>query len=584
MKRTRALALLAAAGTAAVLVTALTPPGAAEAPRAADDAAVPSSAARGSVTLVTGDRVTFQRMNGVVQVISAEASAARPEVGFVRMTDHGDQYVVPTDAWPALVSGHADKALFDVSALVRDGLDDQHTDRIGVIVTGPRGFAPALAVPATAKVTTTIADLGMRAVATPKRDTGAIWAALTRPGGFTQQTGGRTKIWLDGRVRATLDQSVPLIGAPQAWQKGYTGQGVTVAELDTGIDTAHPDLQGKVIASKNFSDSPDAEDHFGHGTHVASIITGSGAASGGRYRGVAPDVRLLNGKVLDDNGFGSDSSIIAGMDWAVQQGAKVINLSLGGGPSDGSDVLSTEVNTLSATSGALFVVAAGNFGVRGSVSSPASADSALAVASTTKQDTLSTFSSQGPRPGNFGLKPEIAAPGSDIVAARAPGVFPGEAVDRNYVRLSGTSMATPHVVGAAAIIAGEHPAWTGQQIKAALMGSATVLGGMDVFAQGAGRVDVARAAAQQVHALTPSVSLGEVTVPAAPTAKVSFANDGDQPVTLHLDLSMTHVGGQSAPGGLFTTDPQVTVPPHGTANVAVQSRPGSNRSARMRAG
>jgi subtilisin family serine protease len=542
-----------------------------------------TEAAIGTVTLVTGDTVRFQRVGGGIQVVGTTPRTQRGSTTFARLTEHGDQYVIPSDAWHAYADGQLDKGLFDITALVEQGLDDQHTDHVNVIVSGPRGFAPRVSVPATAKVTRSITDLGIRALSTPKSAATALWTSLTGEGarGAEQaKVAAGTKIWLDGVVHATLDQSVPLIGAPTAWQHGYTGQGVKVAVLDTGIDAAHPDLAGKVAVSQNFSDSPDADDHFGHGTHVASIITGSGAASGGRYKGVAPGVSLLSGKVLDDQGGGDDSGILAGMDWAVQQGAKVINMSLGGGASDGTDVLSEEVNTLSASSGALFVIAAGNDGGPSSVESPGAADAALTVASTTKQDTLSTFSSQGPRTGNFGLKPEIAAPGQDIVAARAPGVFPEDAVDANYVKLSGTSMATPHVAGSAAIVASEHPDWTGQQIKSALMDSATVLPGIDVFSDGAGRVDVARATIQTVHTLTPDVSLGDLAWPQDPgtptTREVTYANDGSAPVTLALALSVTTQGGAAVPSGLFgLTATSLTVPAHGTASATVRVAAGT---------
>ncbi|SOF02265.1 Subtilase family protein [Streptomyces sp. OV198] len=533
------------------------------------------------ITLITGDTVRYRRTGDTVEVISSTPAAQRPQMAFGRYTENGHEYVIPQDAWGAVARGQVDKELFDITALVAQKLDDRHTDRIGVIVTGKAGTAPKAAAPSTAKATRTMPRLGARAWSTAKSDAASLWAGLTNEKGDTATNGRRavpaphTKIWLDGVVHSTLDVSVPLIGAPAAWQHGYTGEGVKVAVLDTGIDSAHPDLAGKIEAAKNFSDAADTEDHVGHGTHVASTITGSGAASGGRYRGVAPGVRLLNGKVLNDEGSGYDSSILAGMEWAVQQGAKVINMSLGGdAPGDGHDLMSTEVNWLSADSGALFAIAAGNAGGDQTVSSPGAADAALTVASTTKQDALSSFSSRGPRLGDFGLKPDIAAPGQDIVAARAPGAFPQQPGGSDYVSLSGTSMATPHVAGAAAIVAGEHPDWTGEQIKAALMGSATVLNGIGVFGDGAGRLDVARATAQNIHALTPSLSFGRIAWPHDPakptTMQVNYANDGDTPVTLDLSLSVTDLTGKPAPAGLFSAEPSLTVPAHSSASTTVR--------------
>src|SRR5690606_35799577 len=163
----------------------------------------------------------------------------------------------------------------------------------------------------------------------------------------------------------------------------------TVAVLDTGVDTGHPDLAGKISAAKNFVNDSPMNDRHGHGTHVASIIAGSGAASDGRYARVAPGVDLAIGKapshngrgtesgaasdgryagvaagvdlaigkVLNDNGQGTESVLLAGMEWAATQtGADVVSMSLGGCCSDGTDLMSQTLNLLSLTTDTLFVV------------------------------------------------------------------------------------------------------------------------------------------------------------------------------------------------------------------------------------
>ena len=319
------------------------------------------------------------------------------------------------------------------------------------------------------------------AVRQPKQSTAEFWAA---------HRGGR--VWLDGMRRPSLDVSVPQIGAPAAWQAGYTGAGVPVAVLDTGIDATHPDLRRRVAATKNFTADPDIRDTDGHGTHVASTIAGTGKASRGRYTGVAPGANLLVGKVCAGSGC-PESAILAGMEWAAAAGAKVVNLSLGGPDTAGDDPLELAVERLSAEYGTLFVVAAGNDGGYGAetVSSPASATAALAVGAVDDQDALASFSGRGPRVHDAALKPEIVAPGVDILAARSRYSQRGKRGDR-YVSLSGTSMATPHVAGAAALLAQQHPDWTGTQLKATLVGSAKPLEGAEVYEQGAGRVDAAQ--------------------------------------------------------------------------------------------
>jgi hypothetical protein len=252
-------------------------------------------------------------------------------------------------------------------------------------------------------------------------------------------------------------------------------------------------------------------------------------------------------------------------------------MSLGGAESDGTDPVETELNRLSAEYGTLFVVAAGNYGENMRVSSPASADAALAVASVSKQDVLSEFSSRGPRAGDFALKPDIAAPGESIVAARAAGTLPDEAVDEHHARLDGTSMAAPHVAGAAAILAAAHPDWTGDRIKSTLMSTAHPVDA-GVYEQGAGRLDVARAVTQPVTASPASLSMGFVRWPhdgPAPEPKtVTYRNSGPADVTLTLALDTWDGTGQPAPAGMFAVDrTEVTVPAGGEAAATVTFDP-----------
>jgi subtilisin family serine protease len=229
------------------------------------------------------------------------------------------------------------------------------------------------------------------------------------------------------------------------------------------------------------------------------------------------------------------------MQWAASEGARVVNLSVGGGPTDGTDLLAEAVNELTASTGTLFVASAGNFGLEQSVGSPAAADAALAVGSVTKSDTLSAFSSRGPRIVDYAVKPEIAAPGSRIIAARAAntGLDP-VAVNDSYAELSGTSMAAPHVTGAAALLAQLHPDWQAAELKSALMGSALTLPGVGIYAQGAGRVDLTRALKQTVFANPSNLNLGLQTFPHTDdkpvTKPVTFTNDGAGAVRLSLSL------------------------------------------------
>jgi subtilisin family serine protease len=152
---------------------------------------------------------------------------------------------------------------------------------------------------------------------------------------------------------------------------------------------------------------------------------------------------------------------MAGMSWAVSQHAAIVSMSLGGDPGDGTSPLERAVDELSSTSTTLFVIAAGNSGPEpGTITSPGAAASALTVGAVDGTDAMADFSSRGPLINGV-IKPNIVAPGVNIVAARAAGTSLGDPVDDNYTALSGTSMATPHVAGIAAILKQEHPTWSG---------------------------------------------------------------------------------------------------------------------------
>ncbi|MEU4744236.1 S8 family serine peptidase, partial [Actinosynnema sp. NPDC023658] len=475
----------------------------------------------------------------------------RPGPGREAMTFHtsyrdGRLHVVPDDAVKGIAAGRLDPRLFDVTGLVEAGYDDARSDHVPLIVTGTpsAGLRATRALPA-----------GAVAAQAPKADVGAAFRDLLADPGVT-------KVWLDALLRPSLDRSVPQIGAPTAWRAGYTGKGVRVAVLDGGVDGEHPDLRGKEVAERNFTDAPDSTDLDGHGTHVAATI-----ASG------APDARILDGKVCSNGGC-PESWIMAGMQWAVDEGADVVNLSLGGYDSPGVDPLEEAVNLLSEKTGTLFVVAAGNSGRARTIDSPGSADSALTVGAVRYDDDLAYFSSRGPRNGDGAVKPDITAPGLNIVAAKAAKGIIGTPVGKRHVSLSGTSMATPHVAGAAALLAQQHPDWTGAQLKAALMASAKPNPDLTVFEQGTGRVDLTRAITATVGSDPVSVTFAEQSWPhqddAPVTKTVTYRNSGPQPITFDLVVELRGPDGRAAPAGLVTVDPaRVTVPAGGATAVAV---------------
>ncbi|MEU3064302.1 S8 family serine peptidase [Streptomyces subrutilus] len=576
----RARAYTIAAATSVALVAGMTGPATAV---TANVTASPDSArSDGSqrIRLITGDRVV---VGAAGRVVGFEPAKGRERIPVQVQRTKDRTLVVPGDAQGLIAAGRLDQRLFDVGALSDPVLRKSHGDGLKLIVQYDGDSAAArdqVRAAGDTRVQATFPTLGADAVRTPQDDAAKVWEALTDG----QKTGMRTaapgiaKVWLDGVRRASLDRSVRQIGADKAWEAGYDGKGVKIAVLDTGVDATHEDLRTQVVGEKNFSSSPDTTDRVGHGTHVASIAAGTGALSGGRYKGVAPGAKVISGKVLNDNGFGSDSGIIAGMEWAAAEGADVVNLSLGSPDSPGIDPMEATVNRLSAEKGILFAVAAGNEGEWGAstVGSPGSADAALTVGAVDRDDKLAPFSSIGPRAGDGAVKPDVTAPGVAIAAAAAA----GSAIDTDpgtphpapgYLQIDGTSMATPHVAGAAAILKQRHPDWTSSELKGALTASAKG-GDYTVFQQGSGRVQVDKALATSVIAEPVSLNFGLAQWPHADdrplTKKLVYRNLGTTDVTLDLSVSGLDPSGKPAPAGFFALGaPKVTVPAGGKAEV-----------------
>ena len=302
------------------------------------------------------------------------------------------------------------------------------------------------------------------------------------------------------KITVQLDVSVPLINAVETWKckdnlnRSLTGNGVTIAFLDTGVNYSHPDLSDNYISEGSFdfvNNDSDPMDDNGHGTHVAGIACGTGKASNNRYVGVAPDAKFFSMKILDESGNGDLETFIAGMQRALDPNndgntsdhADIISLSIGTEqPGDPNDKFCQIVDEL-VEEGIVVVIAAGNNGPKTqSITSPGCAIKGITVGSVNKYDEISYSSSRGPvqLDGEYLTKPDLLAPGVKIFSCDYKG---------GYRFDQGTSMATPHVAGAAALILQSNSDYSPKEVKTILKDNAKNLH-LDKNVQGAGRIDI----------------------------------------------------------------------------------------------
>ncbi|WP_427133462.1 S8 family serine peptidase [Pseudarthrobacter sp. S9] len=280
---------------------------------------------------------------------------------------------------------------------------------------------------------------------------------------FTNTAGGLAVA--GGTVDADVD-------AVEAWNV-TTGTGTKVAVLDSGVASDNTDIAPKVVARANFSDATTSEDNYGHGTHVAGIIAAIANNTIG-VAGVCPDCTILDGKVLNDSGSGSTSGIANGINWAVSNGAKVINMSLGLRVS--SQTLETAVNN-AWNQGAVIVAAAGNTGTQSKIY-PGAYANVIAVAATDNTDAKASFSTYGAK------VVDVAAPGVNVYST-----FPNHPFylgtqngrSQGYDVASGTSMASPIVAGVAALAWSSHSGATQTSVRANVESTADKIPGTGTY-------------------------------------------------------------------------------------------------------
>jgi len=304
-----------------------------------------------------------------------------------------------------------------------------------------------------------------------------------------------TEVYDDFPVKALLDKAVPRVRADLVWNLGEKGTGMRIGICDTGVDKNHPDLQGRVLGTKDFTGEGDYDGN-GHGTHVATIAVGNGQASDGKYRGAAPEGAVLMAKGLKSDGTGMASDIADGVEWLVEAKVQVISLSLGGPAQAGvHDILQQTVEA-AVDAGVAVFCAAGNEGpAHKTIATPGVSPKVITVGATDDSDHMAEFSSRGPTPDGL-TKPDVVAPGVNIIAGRANGTSLGHIIDNYYTELSGTSMATPLAAGCGLLILEKEPTLSPAELKSRLKSYAVDIHTGDENVQGKGRLDVYAALTQ----------------------------------------------------------------------------------------
>jgi subtilisin family serine protease len=270
---------------------------------------------------------------------------------------------------------------------------------------------------------------------------------------------GKKSVLKDGTAATWGIQAINVVDSK------FTGKGVKVAVLDTGFDFTHPDFAGRTIHRKSFVGTKQAIDKEGHGTHTAAVVGGGRKVKGGARYGVATGARLYIGKIMDDNGEGSDGHALAGIEWALEKGCQVVSMSLGASAEDGGgySLIFEQVGQIAAARNCLLIAAAGNesereLGIVAAVNHPANCPSIMAVGGLTTALEVAEYSCAGT--GESAGQVDIAAPGDEILSAKPGG---------GYRRQSGTSMSTAFVAGLAALVWEQYPKASAGEIWAKMV-------------------------------------------------------------------------------------------------------------------
>jgi len=297
---------------------------------------------------------------------------------------------------------------------------------------------------------------------------------------------GVKAVYENARITAQMNNARKVLKSEYANNKGYTGKGITIAFLDTGIapldDFVYP--SNRIIAFKDFiSNKTEPYDDNGHGTHVTGICAGNGIMSDGKYKGIAPNANIISLKTLNSKGSGNSSDVLAGIQWVIDNAEryniKIVNLSMGTEPQSADDPLVKAVE-FAWDSGIIVTTAAGNNGPKsGTITSPGISKKVITVGTSNDNNFVNisgtsviNFSGRGPT-RECVIKPDVIAPGTDIISCMTPTPYSDGKekiyrVGENYMKLSGTSMSTPMITGAIALLLEKYPSMMPDDVKYAL--------------------------------------------------------------------------------------------------------------------
>ncbi|NHN49628.1 S8 family serine peptidase [Halostella sp. JP-L12] len=489
-----------------------------------------------NVTLISGQTVTVVRRGNDTEYRVAPGADLRkvstPE-GTYFFPEHVDL-------------DRVDPALFNVDRLVEQNLTDGESDTIPVIVQRTSEDEDAAFTATSVQEANREFRSGLRRTDGVRTErtldiANSVSADVEKSGTAETFEAIRSDddvagVYLDQRVSVTLENATERVSAAQARaEHNVSGRNVTVAVLDTGIDATHPDLNGSVVHAADFTGEGIENDPFGHGTHVAGIVAGDGTASNGTYVGVAPNASLINLRVLDDDGGGEKSDVIAAMEYAVNDtDADVVSMSLGW-PAQRDDPFYGAVEN-AVENNVTVVASAGNEGRygRSTIGSPGVVPAAITVGASTDADTLTDFSSRGPTADRGLVKPNLVAPGHEVTSA--------EAGTDGYVSHSGTSMSAPMVSGTAALLLADNPDWSPTELRSALVATTDRLNdSYDVYETGTGRLNATAALSTDLVVNRTTTDFGDLEPNAEANRTVEFTNLRNESRTLNLTASVTGV-------------------------------------------